>query len=122
MVKCDVCTLDNGLDNSYAEHLLSGKSLPINYNTYVSQIQTILSGTNGQQKVLLNITRALTRLKSVFVSLWKPTPATRLYVARKKWNTFYSPMFPYVGVSYNAYNSAGEVEFQLQVGNKQFRE
>jgi hypothetical protein len=29
MAKCDVCTLDNALDNSYAEHLLSGKSLPI---------------------------------------------------------------------------------------------
>ncbi len=28
-VKCDLCTLDNALDNSYAQHLLSGKSLPI---------------------------------------------------------------------------------------------
>ena len=29
-LKCDVCTLDNALDNEYAQHLLSGKSLPIN--------------------------------------------------------------------------------------------
>ena len=35
-LKCDVCTLDNALDNEYAQHLLSGKSLPINYNTYIS--------------------------------------------------------------------------------------
>ena len=28
--KCDLLTLDNGLDNEYASHLLSGKSLPIN--------------------------------------------------------------------------------------------
>jgi hypothetical protein len=49
-VKCDMCTLDNALDNSYAEHLLSGRALPINYNTYVSQMQSILSGTNGQPK------------------------------------------------------------------------
>ena len=38
--KCDICTLDNQLDNSYAEHLLSGKALPINYNTYVSNAIT----------------------------------------------------------------------------------
>jgi hypothetical protein len=49
-VKCDMCVLDNGLDNSYAEHLLNGKALPINYNTYVSQMQSLLSGANGQKK------------------------------------------------------------------------
>lgn len=72
VVKCDVCTLDNALDNSYAEHLLSGKSLPINYNTFISQIQSILSGTNiGQKKVRLNVTRAISRLKSVFITLYR---------------------------------------------------
>ena len=35
-VKTDICVLDNALDNSYAQHLLSGKSLPISYNTFVS--------------------------------------------------------------------------------------
>ena len=35
-VKVDVCTLDSALDNSYAQHLLSGKSLPISYNIFVS--------------------------------------------------------------------------------------
>ena len=44
-VKCDVCTLDNALDNSYVEHLLSGKNLPINYNTYISQIQAVTGRT-----------------------------------------------------------------------------
>ena len=38
-VKVDVCILDNALDNSYAQHLLSGKSLPISYNTFVSQFK-----------------------------------------------------------------------------------
>ena len=28
--KCDLLTLDNGLENSYAAHVLEGKSLPIN--------------------------------------------------------------------------------------------
>ena len=30
-VKCDVITLDNQLDNSFTEHFLSGKALPVNY-------------------------------------------------------------------------------------------
>ena len=29
-LKCDLVTLDNGLENEYVAHLLSGKSLPIN--------------------------------------------------------------------------------------------
>ena len=32
--KCDLLTLDNSLDNQYASHLLSGKSLPINFNPW----------------------------------------------------------------------------------------
>ena len=42
-VKCDVVSLDNALNNSYVEHLLSGKSLPINYSTYISQQNSILN-------------------------------------------------------------------------------
>ncbi len=33
-IKSDLCTLDNAFDNSY-------RSLPISYNAFVSQIQTI---------------------------------------------------------------------------------
>ena len=47
MFKCDVCTLDNAFDNNYVSHLLSGKSLNIIYNTFISNIQTIL--TNDAQ-------------------------------------------------------------------------
>ena len=32
--KRDLLTLGNSLDNEYASHLLSGKSLPINFNTW----------------------------------------------------------------------------------------
>ena len=115
--KCDMCILDNALDNSYAEHLLSGKSLPINYNTYVSQMQSLLSGTNGQQKVRLNVTRALSRLKSVFITLDKQVTDLK----RKPWNTFYSPMWFYTGSS-NQFNSLGEFEAQLQLGSKLYPE
>ena len=46
--KTDVITLDNALQNSYDEHMNSGKSLPISYNTFVSQIQTIINERNRQ--------------------------------------------------------------------------
>ena len=123
-VKVDMCTLDNALDNSYAEHLLSGKALPINYNTYVSQMQSILSGATGQQKVRLNVTRALSRLKSVFVSLVRDVPNAELAanMGSKDWNDFYSPMYDYAKGSDNQFNSNGEFEAQLQLGSKLYPE
>ena len=123
-VKCDMCTLDNGLDNQFAEHLLSGKALPINYNTYVSQMQSILSGATGQQKVRLNVTRALSRLKSVFVSLVRDVPNAELAanLGSKEWNDFYSPMYDYAKGSNNQFNSNGEFEAQLQLGSKLYPE
>ena len=38
-VKCDLITLDNGLQNSYDAHLLAGNAYPINYNTFITQCQ-----------------------------------------------------------------------------------
>ena len=128
--KMDLITLDTALENSYAQHLLSGKTIPINYNTYISQLQSIVGGTDGlgvalgQQTVLLNIARSITRLKSVFVTLdaeagnWaQPNP-----IARKPWTNFYSPMNATAGGAYNAYDSGREFEFQLQIGSKLFPE
>ena len=122
-VKCDVVTLDNQLDNSYAEHLLSGKALPINYQTYVSQKQSILSGNNGSQKVRLNVTRALTRLKNVFITLDQPATGQNYAPKFKEWNSFYSPMEFYTGDPINSWAADGEIaDFQVQIGSKLFPE
>ena len=124
-VKVDVVTLDNQLDNSYAEHLLSGKALPINYQTYVSQMQSILSGAHGQPKVRLNVTRALSRLKNVFLTLDKSVPSGNIndVVKYKPWNSFYSPMESFTGADLNIYDADGEIaDFQIQVGSKLFPE
>ena len=124
-VKVDVCTLDNALDNSYAQHLLSGKSFPISYNTFVSQMQTIA----GQTAPLINVSRALTRLKSVFVTLQKDTSSTTLsndrykYYGRQQWNDFFSPMSADNRDRLTVNHVAnGEFEFQLQIGSKLFPE
>ena len=114
-VKVDVCTLDNALDNSYAQHLLSGKSLPISYNTFVSQLQS----TTSTDKHLINVSRALARLKSVFVTLHKDSTDTP---TRKFRNNFFSPMQPENKEALLSHNYDGEFEFQLQIGSKLFPE
>jgi hypothetical protein len=118
-VKVDVCTLDNALDNSYAQHLLSGKSLPISYNTFVSQMQTIA----GQDAPSINVSRALTRLKSVFVTLNKDFVNNRLGKPNlKAFNDFFSPMWEANQAGTWTHDSNGEFEFQLQIGSKLFPE
>ena len=62
-VVCDLVTLDSALQNSYAEHVLSGKPLPINYGSYITQFQTITSSDFA-----VSVTRAVSRLKSVFIN------------------------------------------------------
>ena len=60
-------SLDNALDNEYASHFLSGKSLPINLSSYATNVQT--AGSTGKQGV--NLSRALTRMKSIFVLMFQ---------------------------------------------------
>lgn len=124
-VKCDLITLDNALDNSYAEHLLSGKSLPINYNTFVSQMQTI-----KDLKPNVSVSRALTRLKAVFVTLDKDGEETLYTPGNKSWRLFYSPMSPENrflsspdhGAGSFKHTPLGEFSFQLQIGSKLYPE
>ena len=119
VVKCDICVLDNALNNEYAALLLSGKALPINYSSYVTQLQSISGSTPS-----INITRALSRLKSVFVTLDQALTSAKatqkdLHIAvwKKWWNDFFHPM------SYTPsgeYSKDLELELQLQVGSKLF--
>jgi len=117
-LKCDVCTLDNALDNEYAQHLLSGKSLPINYNTYISQTQQMAGQTTA-----VNVTRALTRLKSVFITLDKGRTGegTQAAVSFKGWNDFFHSMGGNVDPA-QIYDVTKEMEFQIQIGSKLFPE
>ena len=55
--KCDLFTLGNALDNEYTSHLLSGKSLPINFSTWNHTNQSIGNDKNFSA----NINRALPR-------------------------------------------------------------
>ena len=122
MVKCDLITLDSGLNESYAKVLEEGKKLTINYNTFISQIQSIV----GQTNIQVSLTRSLTRLKAVYVSLLKGYAAgsggRERMVAAKPWNDFFSPMSPDVDDGTLYYNQQGEFETQLAIGSKIFPE
>ena len=56
--------MDNHLENEFAQGFHSGQTIPINYSTFITNLQ-VLSG----QTPSVNITRALSRLKSVFLTL-----------------------------------------------------
>ena len=60
--KCDVLIVDKGLENSYSANVLEGKSLPINYSTYVSQSQIV-----PDMNINVKISGVVTRLKSIDV-------------------------------------------------------
>jgi hypothetical protein len=109
-IKCDCCTLDNSLNNSYVEHLLSGKALPIKYSTFINQ-QSSISGKN----IAIQVARAVSRLQKCFITLYK-TPATET-ILDKQAIKFYHPMD--LG---NTYRSHLELEFQIQLGSKLYPE
>ena len=77
-----MCTLDNALENSYEAHLLDKGTLPINYNTYINQSQNI----SGQVDIAINVSRAISRLKSIFFNFSKKTSANRAIENRAQAN------------------------------------
>jgi hypothetical protein len=118
-VKCDVCTLDNQVENIFTKHMLDGGSFPISYSNYISQLQP----TNGAQKVLmLSINRSATRLKSCFITLDKDSGTSEVLLVNRNWNEFWSPM-AHLGTFGNMeYDSEVEFESYIQIGSKLFPE
>jgi hypothetical protein len=85
-IKCDLLALDGAMQNTFDRKLANGHPLQINYNTFYSQIQTV----TGQSDFSINISRSVSRLKSVFVSLIKNQggPCRSDLYGSKSWNTF----------------------------------
>jgi hypothetical protein len=117
----DLLTLDSSLQNEYASHLLSGKTLPINFSSYNHSSQA----TNRDKDFSAHIHRALTRLKAVYITLfnnWTGDGSGPAEVkkpgARKVCNDFYHP------ASNNAAEDLeqGQHSVWLQVGSKLYPE
>ena len=104
-IKCDICTLDNSLNNEYTAHLLSGKALPITYSTYISQ-QSAISGTQFSVQII----RAVSRLQRVFLTFFSNTYSGPF---EKSSIIFYHPMH-----TSGNYDPDKELQIQLQIGSK----
>ncbi len=64
MVKVDLCTLDNALENSYVSYFMGGKTINIVYTTFMSTLQTVVAAESQ-----INVSRSLSKMRSVSVTL-----------------------------------------------------
>jgi hypothetical protein len=63
-IACDVVQLDSALENSFYQVLASRKSLTMGFPTFATQFSTL----TASQNVSVNCARALSRLKSAFIT------------------------------------------------------
>ena len=146
VVHGDVVTLDNSLNNSYIEALMSGTALSVPFTTFVSQSH-IMSQT---QQFNVNIIRSFTRLKTMFISFYAPVPDktiastedekrllgyrdykfnqrggvniagsgdTTISAVLRPCNRFYHPM----GIdTLDPYSSSAELQWQISIGSLTF--
>ena len=114
-VKCDILSIDSGLENSYAEYLLQGKTIPIPMHVFVSQSQSL----PGNKEETVNVTRSFTRLKALYITFLGQKPGDLRQEYLKNCNNFYSPLcgsFPsnevltlaHLNSTLNMYRSHGE--------------
>ena len=118
-VVCDVCTLDNNLNNEYVKHLLEGKGLPITYTTYITQSQALTGNDNFSVQVI----RSVSKLVASFVTFYKSgDPSTGYEYCDKEFCRFYHPQQASFPANEGIYDPDLDLEFQIQLGSKLYPE
>ena len=118
-VQCDVCTLDNNLNNEYVKHLLEGKGLPITYTTYITQSQSV----EGYDSISVPVIRSVTKLVASFITFFRTDqPSTGYEYANKRFCRFYHPHQSSLTNEEGIYDANKDLEFQIQLGSKLFPE
>ena len=138
IIRAEVITLDNTVDNNITKHLLEGQSLKL----IVPQYHTITQTFNaGGGEINMNIVKSASKLSNAFITLYRtPRQGSRYgyflpsnYV-HKRWNYFYNPMVnseindgpladtlpAQEGKGFQDYSR--NVSWQLQVANKKWPE
>ena len=119
-VICDVCTLDNKLNNEYVKHLLEGKGLPITYTTYITQSQNIKGSTDN---ISVPVIRSVSKLVASFVTFYKSgDPSFGYEYADKEFCRFYHPHQAHNPLDSGIYEKNLDLEFQIQLGSKLYPE
>ena len=96
IIRADVITLDNTVDNNITKHLLEGQSLKL----IVPQYHTITQTFNtGGGEINMNIVKSASKLTNAFVTLYRQPRGGEVYAnylvdnyVYKRWNYFYNPM------------------------------
>ena len=118
-VVCDVCTLDNNLNNEYVKHLLKGKGLPITYTTYNTQSQSV----KGLNDINVQVIRSVSKLVASFITFYKEGEASTGYeYCDKEFCRFYHPQQASDEAINGMYNEDYDLEFQIQLGSKLYPE
>ena len=118
-VQCDVCTLDNNLNNEYTKHLLEGKGLPITYTTYITQSQSV----EGNDSISVPVIRSVSKLVAAFITFYRTDQASLGYeYANKRFCRFYHPHQSHDSAVEGLYDVNKDLEFQIQIGSKLYPE
>ena len=124
-IKCDTVLLDSGLNENYTRHLLEGKALPLEFETYIAQENSIVNNN-----VAVQISRAVSKLNRMFLTFYKPVKDDGETDFQLKQNevkpgiSFYHPMQAgsIESTKKTTYNATKELEFQIQLGGKLYPE
>ena len=118
-VSCDICTLDNNLNNEYVKHLLEGKGLPITYTTYITQSQSV----EGKNDISVPVIRSVSKLVASFITFYRTDdPSLGYEYANKRFCRFYHPHQSHDSAVEGIYDVNKDLEFQIQLGSKLFPE
>ena len=117
-LQCDVVSLDNDLHNKYIVHLFDGKELPITYNTYICQSNSVV----GQATINTTVVRSASKLAAAFITFNKEDLTGSSAEVRKEFNRFYHPMSRITFANSEIHDNDLDLEFQLQLGSKLFPE
>ena len=110
---CDIATLDSNLQNEYVKHLLSSKTLPITYTTFVTQSQSV----TGLTDINVQVVRSVSKLVATFISFYKSGDVSAGFeYADKEALRFYNPMTHSVDNPHGIYDAGLEMQYELQIG------
>ena len=101
--------MDNALNNSFIEHLMAGKSLPLRYTTYISQQSNVVGKSFAVQVI-----RAVTKLQKAFITFYADKANAEPF--RKASVTFHHPM----SETTTFYDPDKELQIYLQLGAKPY--
>jgi hypothetical protein len=117
MIQVDLCQIDNALQNKFDEHMFQGKNISIPYTQIITSTQT----TVASKDIQINITRSASRLQKLYMTMCRAN-GINTNLDRKPFHIFYHPMGKGTGGTDGTYDSAKELQFQIQIGAKSIPE